>query len=226
MIQTIIYTSNKVKKNINEAGYICNCQVEISWDDTQPVSGRTHNLKQYLVKCSYHQLHFQSDAAGFQDILRGNDQNGTWNIITSFNWEPNHDPNCNCKLSFLKDLIADSAGIDDTQAILTSETKQCAIHANIIGVQKHYDVVLEENKRRKFTLIKIQETLPGLVETITDSNGNQITQFKQGLEPQFVFNVKRELEVTIPNASKKDKKDAAKALANFDPILAGKVVIK
>ena len=211
MIQTTVYKPNKYKgKDENGDTLICNCEVELSWDDVTPLDQRVHQLTKFNLKCKYHSVMSDSDA--FSNILRGSDQTGTWNVLTVMRYSPD---TCKCQLNLLIDNIEveakRQAGGNATELPVIQSGRsesyfKCKNHRELFDHKAQFETVKDENKTKNDALSYIKENISTQTVTKINDDGLEYKEFAPGKQPEWNFDTKvvgkgRVLLLNVPSMS-------------------------
>ena len=131
-------------------------------------------------------------------------------------WRPD---TCDCELVYeWDDALDENSRVHTISAV----NKTCPAHSSITDKTKHYNTVLEENKRKNILYGKILENMPTAVEEITQEDGSVAKQLKKGRDYKWSFDAERVLQVDLVGFTIAEK-DALKILA--DDLFPNKVTI-
>lgn len=85
----------------------------------------------------------------------------------------------------------------------------CPIHQNLRETTALFNTVDAENTNKNKAIAAIVNAIPTLLETVVDTSGNQVTQFKNGKMPRFAFDAQRNLQILLPSGLQPSDKIAA-----------------
>ena len=113
-------------------------------------------------------------------------------------WRPD---TCGCELEFEWD---NEVSLDKRTHLPGKYVVKCAAHNHIEDNTRHFESVLEENRRKNQTLTILKELPLSFVEQNTTGKAT-VKVFKEGYEPVWSFDENRKLIIHLPNTTPEDK---------------------
>ena len=219
-IKTTIYKPDKyLGRDASDEILICNCEVELSWDDTVALDQRKHTLIQFVKKCITHAK--QTDNEAFTDITK--------NAIRTQTWSPD---TCGCRVHELWDLIettdGQQKGYNGTIKFIAGNgngerVKQCKVHEAIENLDDLHSCLVIENMTKNEVMSHIKENFNSITIEKVQDDGNLVTEFTPGKEPSWSFDEERNLQISSPHLSNQKR---TQLKAHCDKAFGvGKVVI-